>query len=182
MPAFAIDVLSLPERAAPSSLANAGKVYSKDVAGVTQLFFMDSAGVEYQLTPFSNTSNGGPIIWGASSSTTTTAARYLRANGLNSTTGTNTLDRIVLPRAGTIRRLYVRHGTVGIGGSVTYTLMKGGVATALEVTLNASDVAGNDLVNTVSVVAGDTLAMRQTKAAAITSSPTQITIAAEYGA
>ena len=49
---FKMNVARMVEQgSAPASLANAGKVYTKDVSGVTQHFYMDSAGTEYQITP-----------------------------------------------------------------------------------------------------------------------------------
>jgi len=47
----AVYPFQLPETATPAPLANNGKLYSKDVAGVSQLFFLDDAGTETQLTP-----------------------------------------------------------------------------------------------------------------------------------
>lgn len=41
----------------PTLIAGIGQFYTKDVSGVVQLFFMDSAGVEYQITPISSSSS-----------------------------------------------------------------------------------------------------------------------------
>lgn len=52
MPEFPIDVLELPEKGSdPGATANTGKVYTKDVAGVTQLFYQASDGSVAQGTP-----------------------------------------------------------------------------------------------------------------------------------
>jgi hypothetical protein len=74
-----------------------------------------------------------------------------------------------MPRAGTIRNLFVRHNAAaGNGNPVTYTVMKNGVATLLTVSGNTGVVGqASDLVNTVAVVQGDRIAVRITKAAAI---------------
>lgn len=42
--------VTLKERTKPTEIADAGIVYTKDVSGVTELFFVDSAGNEVQLT------------------------------------------------------------------------------------------------------------------------------------
>jgi hypothetical protein len=46
------------QTAVPSTDAAGGKVYSRDAAGVFQLFYLDSAGTEYQITPPA----GGPPV------------------------------------------------------------------------------------------------------------------------
>lgn len=67
--------------------------------------------------------------------------------------------------AGTLKTLYVTHGSPTGADNIVYTVMKNGVATTLTVTLN-SGAAGpaSDLVNTVAVVAGDKLTLRCTGA------------------
>lgn len=49
----------LPEGATPITVTDAGTVYSKDVAGRTELFFIDSSGVEIQLTTGGVSTGGG---------------------------------------------------------------------------------------------------------------------------
>ena len=45
------DPLSLSEQvSAPAAVSNAGWVYSKDVAGRTELFYRDDTGAEVQIT------------------------------------------------------------------------------------------------------------------------------------
>ncbi len=52
-------VISLEEQASiPSASTDFGKLYTKDVSGVTELFYLDSAGNEVQLT------GGGEIMGG----------------------------------------------------------------------------------------------------------------------
>lgn len=61
----------LPEQAsAPAAKTDAGKVYTKDVGGVTELFYIDSAGTEYQITPntgsiggYTHTQSGASTTW-----------------------------------------------------------------------------------------------------------------------
>ena len=52
MPKFPVNILQLPEEGVnPALIANSGQIYSKDVAGITELFYIDSAGNVRQLTP-----------------------------------------------------------------------------------------------------------------------------------
>lgn len=72
---------------------------------------------------------------------------------------------IPVPRAGTLRNLFVRHNTAnGNGASVVYTIMVNGVATALTVTLATGAIGqGSDLVNSVVVAQGDRVRLRAVK-------------------
>jgi len=67
----------------------------------------------------------------------------------------------VVSNAGTISRLYIYQDLqTGLAGSTrTYTLYKNSVSTSLTCQVNASAVSGNDTTNSVSVVAGDLIAM-----------------------
>lgn len=67
------DPLLLAEQgSAPSALANAGWVYSKDVSGRTELFFRDDTGAEVQIT------SGGAVNAGGGSEPA--ANKLVRAN------------------------------------------------------------------------------------------------------
>lgn len=58
MAEFPIDIAAFVEAVGdPPNTANQGKLYSKDDGGFTQLFYEDSAGVVYQLTPPSSGSS-----------------------------------------------------------------------------------------------------------------------------
>ena len=74
-----------------------------------------------------------------------------------------------MPRAGTLRRFFVRHNTAtGNGNNVVYTVMVNGVATAITVTLATGAIGqASDLVNTVAVAQGDRVSIRATKAVTI---------------
>ena len=63
---------------APASLANAGKIYDKVVSGVTQRFYMDSAGTEYQLTP--QVPGAGTVNYAATLNKITLGGGYTLAN------------------------------------------------------------------------------------------------------
>jgi hypothetical protein len=69
-----------------------------------------------------------------------------------------------MPRAGTLRNLFVRHNSGGGGGagSITYTVFKNGAATALTVTLLATiPGTGSDTnpLDNIAVVAGDLISI-----------------------
>jgi len=55
MPTFPIEIAALLERVGdPAAALNAGKLYTKDDGGVTQLFYLADDGTVYQLTPNSS--------------------------------------------------------------------------------------------------------------------------------
>lgn len=76
------------------------------------------------------------------------------------------VTQIPAPRAGTLRRLYVRHNTAGgNGNSVVYTVLINGAATGITVTIPSGAVGQvADLVNTAAVVAGDRISLQLAKA------------------
>jgi hypothetical protein len=66
----------------------------------------------------------------------------------------------VVPAAGTIANLYVnQQNTQGVSTTRTYTLYKNSVSTSLTCTVAASGTTANNTANTVSVVAGDVIAI-----------------------
>lgn len=66
----------------------------------------------------------------------------------------------VVPAAGTIANLYInQQNTQGASTTRTYTLYKNSASTALTCTVAASGTTANNTVNTVSVVAGDVIAI-----------------------
>jgi hypothetical protein len=140
-------------------------VYSKDVAGITQLFAQASDGTVTQLTPYAG--NGSIATWGNDSIAPAADTRYLSPGRSTSTASTTDVASIPAPRAGTIRNLFVRHhSATGNGNNVVYTIMINGVATGLTVTLATGAIGqASDLVNTVAVAQGDRISLRATKAA-----------------
>ena len=67
MPKFPINIAQFPEEAGdPAAVANNAQVYSKDVAGITQLFCEVSDGTVYQLTPPVNAPQVDTIYYVAS--------------------------------------------------------------------------------------------------------------------
>jgi hypothetical protein len=124
------------------------------------------------------------LAWGNESIGGTTTPRYPdpwgAQNQIAGTDGT-TNARHVAPRDGTLRNLYVRHGNPdGNGNNVTYTVRVNGVNTTLTVTMASTDSQASDLVNSVAVLAGQTVDVVVTKGANIGNSPDGITIQAEF--
>jgi hypothetical protein len=74
-----------------------------------------------------------------------------------STDGAGTTVRQIIPTGGTIKNLYVelREAPGAVGSSYTLTLYKSGIATALAVTITHPDTTGNNVADTVDVVAGE---------------------------
>lgn len=124
---------------------------------------------------------GGGFFWGAGNVATTAVTRFLQPGyqtGVAPTTGV----RIPIRRPGTLRNLTMQNRVVGVGAAlITFTLLKNGVATALSFSVAATAASGSDIVDTVSVVAGDFIELRVTKAAAIATSPTDVEVAVDFG-
>lgn len=149
----------------PAAAAGELKLYSKDSGGVAQLFARASNGTVYQLTPLA----AAIMSWGDDSIAAGADTRYLTpGDGATAITTSTTYD-LPLPRAGTVRNLFVRHNAaVGNGNSVVYTVMKNGVATAVTVTLATGAVGQvSDLVNSVAFAQGDRITLQAVKAASI---------------
>jgi len=123
---------------------------------------------------------GGPATWGALDVAATTTTRFLWPGFVNAQAPTTTIQWRA-PRAGTIRNLFLRHGTpAGNGNAIVYTLRVNGVASALTVSLASTSANGSDTVNAVAVAAGDLLDLQVTKAADVVTSPTNIMASLEY--
>jgi len=74
---------------------------------------------------------------------------------------TENIRQNVIAVAGTISELGAILPTApGVGKSYTFTLMVNGVASALSFTISGTDVAGSDMVNSVTVTPGDLLGIR----------------------
>lgn len=104
----------------------------------------------------SDSSDGAPILTGEVTNTlSASATRYLPIQGgILSTTSGNA--ETIIPTAGTINSAYmVLGGTPGAAKSYTATLVKNTVDTAIVITISGTNTTGNDVSNSVSVVAGD---------------------------
>lgn len=61
---------------------------------------------------------------------------------------------------GVLRRFFVRHGNPTGANTMTYTLMRNGVATDVVIAMGSATALGSDLISSVAVVAGDSLAVQ----------------------
>ena len=147
----------------PAAAATRGKLYTKDVAGVTQLFYIASDGTVIQVTPA-----GSVLTWGNLSIAAAVDTRFLDA-GYDDTTASTTIREYAIPRAGTLRNLFIRQNLAPGGTNanlVVYTVRINGVNTALTVSraANAGIGQSSNIVTTVAVVQGDRIALPASKA------------------
>jgi len=120
-------------------------------------------------------SNDSPLLFGAGSISATPTTRYLFP-GYDDGLAQTIVIQIDAPYAGTLRDFYVRHNTPGVSAVVvTYTVRVNGVATAISASLAASASSATDLVNTVTIVAGDLIDVEITKAGNIGGGLTDVT-------
>ncbi len=103
-------------------------------------------------------------IFGGDLTPSGTAVTYWAVQGCFSNNATEANRRQKITSPGVIKNLYVQLNAVspGVGKSYTYTLMKNGVATALQVVISDTNTSGSDIVNSVTVVAGDIISIRIT--------------------
>lgn len=110
----------------------------------------------------------------------TTTTRYLTPGYIKNNAPTSPVQFRVL-RAGTFRRLRVRHNSpAGNGNNIVYTLRANGSGGSLAVTMASTDADGSDLANTLVVAAGDLIDLEVTKASGIGSSPSDIMASVEF--
>lgn len=90
---------------------------------------------------------------------------------------------LFVPRAGTISKLYAQHkGNAGSSEVETYTVMKNGVATALEVVINGnSSAVVADTTHSLTVAAGDYISLRIVRSVATSTHPTLILASMSFG-
>ena len=122
------------------------------------------------------------LTWGDDNITTTTTTRYLTP-GFDDGTAETTETAYRVPSAGTAQNMRVRARAAGSGAAtLTYTLMVNGSPSALSVAMSNTANDGTDLVNTVSLSAGDLISIRVTKSTSLSSSPDDIMVSLEVAA
>lgn len=90
------------------------------------------------------------------------------------------IAEIIVPTSGTFRLLNVAIGsTPGSGNSRVFVVRKNGVDTALTTTISNSEFAGDDAVNSFTVVAGDTIALKTTPISSPTATRCQFSLVFE---
>jgi len=166
----------------------AGPPVAADVGRIAQQTDDDSFWILTDHSPITWAGLGIPnttysvLIWGDDGIATSTTTRYLTP-GYDDGTAETTVAEFRLPAAGTLKNLRVRHNTAGTGAAtITYIVQKNSVDTSLLVAMSNTAQDGSDLVNTVSVAAGDLVSIKVTKSAAITTSPDNIVASLGLGA
>lgn len=130
----------------------------------------------------SSSTSKAVLGWGSSNVTSSTTTRYLHPWYEDSIAPTAVIQ-IRVPFAGTLRNFRVRQGTgAGNGNNIVYTVRKNGTAGAIVATLASTANDGSDLSNTITVAAGDLVDIEVTKAASVTTSPSDITATLELDA
>lgn len=120
------------------------------------------------------------LVWGVGGLFTTTATRYM-APGFNSDNADTEIIEYDLPRAGTLRKMFIRCRTAGGNGNhVVYTVIINGVPTALSVSLASDVTAGSNITTDIDVNEGASIRLRVTKGATIGSSPEDVICAIQY--
>ena len=115
-----------------------------------------------QTSMFEGDTASESLILGPSSVVNSGEIRYTSLDGGYVPSGATEDDyRVVCPTAGTIKNLYVKldadPGTAP--DAYRFTLRKGGASQSLTVTITADNTTGNDIGNSVAVVAGDILTL-----------------------
>lgn len=157
------------------------KQIAQDGASVGDIFTWDGS----KWAPGS-VSGSAIIMFGAQNISAAIATRYLYPGFSNNQAPTappapDTPPSYRVPRAGTIRRLYLRQNDPrGNGNVIIYTLMKNGVATALMVTIASTAYDASDLVNSVAVAQGDLLSLQSNHLIGLGTSPYDIYATMEY--
>jgi len=126
------------------------------------------AGIDNALA--SVVADGSAILyWGSNSVANSTASRTLDPGYEARTAPLSTSTAIVdvrVPRAGTLRNLYVEHNNPGgTGATITYTVFVNGAATAIAAGLASTAAQAADTTNSVVVAAGDRVRIVVTKGA-----------------
>lgn len=140
------------------SLANSG------VTAATYTNATVTVNAQGLITSASNGSSSSSKSWmgAACNAASTTSNRFIGLfnDTSSASSSTNVITNIIVPRAGTFSDLYVYMGaTPGGGVTRTFTFWKNNASTSLTAALGPSATSASDLVNSVSVVAGDRVTM-----------------------
>ena len=108
---------------------------------------------------------GTVFKFGANTSfSTASATRFIGA--VNTNVSSNDVARTVVTRAGTIQNLFIKASANTFSGTITYTVQKNGVDTALTAQLTGSGVtSASDTTHSVTVASGDTVTLKMVTSA-----------------
>lgn len=106
------------------------------------------------------------LIFGARTTLVTEDDRWLFPGHAQDDPRNTDTARMIAPRSGTLRNMFVKHNVVGADGtSLNYRVQIGGVNQALQVNMLDTAATGSDLANTVAVAQGQEIGVRLNKAA-----------------
>lgn len=142
----------------------------------------DDAANNRTIVDLSGVSAAEMFIFGASRTLTVAADRWLFPGYAQADPRNDDTVRVIAPRAGTLRNLFIEHNVVGGNDpkTLTYTVQLNGIDTLLAVTLLATAASGSNLVNTVAVAQGDELGLRMSKSAVLNSAPQRVVTSMEF--
>lgn len=150
--------------------ARIGSVYMNRTGGAGNAMYIKESSTGN--TGWAQFLNTAPLFFGALNAGAAATALYL-APGYSESAAQAVEIAIPVTKTGTVRNLRVRvGGTVGVGAaSVTFTLMLNGVATTMTCAVSNTviNTGAVDVTHPIAVVAGDTISLRVTKSAAVTS-------------
>jgi hypothetical protein len=149
----------------------AGSLFFRDTGTGGELYINEStgSGTTWGQVVTSGTDAAAVLTWGNNSVGSSTASRVLDP-GYESRTaplasGTAFIE-LRVPRAGTLRNLYIYHNNPGgTGAVITYTVFVNGIATAITAGLASTAGSTADTTNSVVVAAGDRVRIQVTKVA-----------------
>jgi len=170
------DVDPATQPAKGSLLVGNGSLWVEQPVGLDgQVLIADAAqpnGVRW--APGPSGSGVGTLIFGADSVGATTTTRYLyagHAEGLAEVAP----HFYVMPRAGTLKNLFVRHDDpAGNGGLIVYRVRRNTTATLLLVSLASTGLGSSNLINTVPVLAGDLIDLQVVKVVGVGAPPRNV--------
>ena len=145
----------------------------------------NSGGGVAQVSVPSATPPGNAIMfWGCDDVGAAVAARFIPPGFEVGLAPTTDRMQIPVPRAGTLKNLFVRHNAAaGNGQPVTYTVFVNGAATAITCNLATGAIGqASDVAHSVVVAAGDRVSIRASKGAVVGSGVVDLDVSLEVAA
>jgi hypothetical protein len=145
---------------------------------------LDTGDITHLALPGVGTSGAGTgtaiLALGAGSIGSSTTTRYLFPFYSEQLAEVNEFG-FESPRSGIIKNLRVRHNKPkGNGNNIVYTVRVAGSDSSVSVTLASTSTSGNDIINTVSVSAGDLISIKVEKSSGVSSSPRNVIATFEF--
>jgi hypothetical protein len=152
-------------------------MYLRTTAGENAILYVKESG---SATNTGWISRGSTMLhWGCNDITTTANTLSLYPGYVHGT-ALGAFIQLRCPRVGTIKNLYVvQVAGATTGSNITYELYKNSSASGLKATIDVAATTGSDTTHTVSVSAGDLIAMAVTLPN-ITTSPAKVVVTVEY--